>query len=132
MKKFICVLNSIELIQNVQAILFRPLWGWLTKFGDAATLQFAWMIPLLLSQVILALATETWMFCVGMIMFSCGVSGYSGLKFVLHYDMVGGKHMQYIITFVKGLQFLKNIFCFRLKLELYKKSKCKKSSAKRP
>ena len=103
MKKFICLLNTKDLIQNVQAILFRPLWGWLTKFGDAATLQFAWMIPLLLSQVILALATETWMFCVGMIMFSCGVSGYSGLKFVLHYDMVGGKHMQYIITFVSGL-----------------------------
>ena len=50
------------------------------------------------------MATETWMFCVGMVLFSCGVSGYSGLKFVLHYDMVGGKHMQYIITFVNGLQ----------------------------
>jgi len=91
--------NLILFSAAPEAILFRPLWGWLTKFGDAATLQFAWMIPLLLSQVILALATETWMFCVGMIMFSCGVSGYSGLKFVLHYDMVGGKHMQYIITF---------------------------------
>ena len=97
-------LLEIGLKFNFQALLFRPLWGQLTKCSDAATLQFAWMIVLFLSQAVLAMATETWMFCVGMVVFSCGVSGYSGLKFVLHYDMVGGKHMQYIITFVNGLQ----------------------------
>merc|ERR1712131_8784 len=91
--------NLILFSAGPEALLFRPLWGQLTKCSDAATLQFAWMIVLFLSQAVLAVATETWMFCVGMVLFSCGVSGYSGLKFVLHYNMVGGKHMQYIITF---------------------------------
>ena len=80
-------------------LIFRPLWGKLTDYADCGTWQIVWMIVLLLSQVTLALATSYWMWIVGLILFSCGVSGYSGLKFVLHLDMVGDKHMQYILTF---------------------------------
>ena len=38
---------------------------------------------------------------VGIIFFAGGVSGYSGLKYVIHYDLVGGKYMQYIIAYGK-------------------------------
>ena len=80
-------------------LIFRPLWSKLTDYADCGTLQIVWMIVLLLSQVTMALATSKGMWIVGMVLFSCGVSGYFGLKFVLHLDMVGDKHMQYILTF---------------------------------
>ena len=57
------------------------------------------MIVLLMSQVAIALATSKWMWISGMVLCSCGVSGYSGSKYVLHLDMVGDKHMDYILTF---------------------------------
>ena len=44
-------------------------------------------------------ASNYWMWVVGMVLFSLATSGYSGLKFVLHLDMVGDKHMQYILTY---------------------------------
>jgi len=91
--------NLILFSSVPEVLLFRPLWGKLTDYADCGTWQIVWMIVLLLSQVTLALATSMWMWIVGMLLFSCGVSGYSGLKFVLHLDMVGDKHMQYILTF---------------------------------
>ena len=60
-----------------------------------------WMTIWLSSQLVLAFADEYWHFIAGMILFACGVSGYSGLKYVIHYDLVGGKYMQYIIAYGK-------------------------------
>ena len=73
----------------------------MTKYVDVGALQMVWMTIWLSSQLVLAFADEYWHFIAGMILFACGVSGYSGLKYVIHYDLVGGKYMQYIIAYGK-------------------------------
>ena len=74
----------------------------MTKYVDVGALQMVWMTIWLSSQLVLAFADEYWHFIAGMILFACGVSGYSGLKYVIHYDLVGGKYMQYIIAYGKS------------------------------
>lgn len=76
----------------------------MTKYVDVGALQMVWMTIWLSSQLVLAFADEYWHFIAGMILFACGVSGYSGLKYVIHYDLVGGKYMQYIIAYGKFLR----------------------------
>jgi len=92
-----------------EAVLFRPLWGLMTKYVDVGALQMVWMTIWLSSQLVLAFADEYWHFIAGMILFACGVSGYSGLKYVIHYDLVGGKYMQYIIAYDTALAALTSI-----------------------
>lgn len=86
-----------------EAVIFRPLWGVATKYVDVGALQIVWMTVWLSSQLVLAVADQYWQFIAGMVLFSLGVSGYSGLKYVIHYDLVGGKHMQYIIAYDTAL-----------------------------
>jgi len=92
-----------------EAVLFRPLWGLMTKYVDVGALQMVWMTIWLSSQLVLSFADQYWQFIAGMILFACGVSGYSGLKYVIHYDLVGGKYMQYIIAYDTALAALTSI-----------------------
>jgi len=54
---------------------------------------------LLASQVAFTFAEDAWMFIIGMILFSLGLAGYSGLKYVILIDLVGGANLNKALFF---------------------------------
>lgn len=81
-----------SIVQNKYTFIqcfFRPLWGQATKLLDVATLQIIWCIIFMASQFIISVAQGYAAFIIGMITFSLGLAGYSGLKFVILIELVG-------------------------------------------
>ncbi|CBY39923.1 unnamed protein product [Oikopleura dioica] len=91
--------ENLILFSAIPEVLFRPLWGELTKCFGESTLQFAWTLILLASQVAFTFAEDAWMFIIGMILFSLGLAGYSGLKYVILIDLVGGANLNKALFF---------------------------------
>ena len=80
-------------------MLLRPLWGELTKCFSETTLQFAWTAVLLASQIAFIFAESYWMFAIGLVLFALGLAGYSGLKYVILIDLVGGANLNKALFF---------------------------------
>jgi len=91
--------SSLVIYSSIPECFFRPLWGELTKLLDVTTLQIIWCLVFMVSQFILSVATSYWSFIVGMITFSLGLAGYSGLKFVILIELVGGDRLPNALFF---------------------------------
>lgn len=81
--------GTLIMFSSIPEIFFRPLWGFLTKRMSVGTLQIIWCAIFVVSQFLLSIATSYWMFIAGMMCFSLGLAGYSGLKFVIFINLVG-------------------------------------------
>lgn len=91
--------SHLILFSSIPECFFRPLWGELTKKFAEVDLQIVWTVILMLSQIVLSMATSNWSFVTGMILFSLGLAGYSGLKYVILIELVGGQNLNKALFF---------------------------------
>lgn len=91
--------STLVTYSAIPEIFFRPLWGQLTKELDVATLQVIWCLIFMISQFLISIATTFPVFIAGMVTFSLGLAGYSGLKFVILIKLVGGDKLPNALFF---------------------------------
>jgi len=91
--------SSLVLFSSIPECIFRPVWGELTRCFDTGTLQIVWCFVFMISQGILSLAKNYYSFVAGMITFSLGLAGYSGLKFALYIKLVGTDRLTNVLIF---------------------------------
>ena len=89
--------TKLLVFASLPELVFRPIWGYFCNKHDVTLMQHFYLLAFFLSQITLALAKSYSHFIFGMLFYSIGICGYTGIKFVLFIELVGTEKLRNVL-----------------------------------